>query len=74
MTTKEEFIEATFQKGAEADDAPIVVKNLLKRPKNGMYLCLPTSPKRNQRFARYLIVCFSPRSDGKNLSASRLNN
>ena len=31
MTTKEEFLEALFQKDAEAADAPEVVKNLLKK-------------------------------------------
>lgn len=31
MTTKEEFLEALFQKDAEADDAPEVIKNLLKK-------------------------------------------
>ena len=31
MTANEEFLEALFQKDAEADDAPEVIKNLLKK-------------------------------------------
>ena len=31
MATKEEYLEALFQRDAEADDAPEVIKNLLKK-------------------------------------------